>query len=348
MKLPTRSNGRLSRRLNRRLNRRWTRSIFERAVDVAPVAAHVRVAWLGRVMGVVLASLMLCQTVGAQTLSYTSGQNISPGYEGWEEDADGSRWFVFGYMNRNWDEEPHIPVGPDNSMEPGGPDHGQPTRFLPRRNRFVFRVPVPDDFESDDELVWTLTVNGVTERAYATLRPDYFMDAMIRASEHGAIGAGFTDDTIRANKMPLLSVEGKSTRTVRVGQPLTLRATASDDGVPESPRKLLLTFRPDALNPWVPHQRGTVNSETGLRVSWFVYRGDGTVMFDPAQIKVWEDTRTGTNSPWAPHWVTPVPPEDGMWTTDVTFETAGTYVLRCRASDGALDVDHDVTVTVAP
>ena len=297
---------------------------------------------------VVLATLLLSQTVGAQTLSYASGQNISPGYEGWEEDADGSRWFVFGYMNRNWDEEPNIPVGPDNRMEPGGPDLGQPTHFLPRRNRFVFRVPVPNGFETADELVWTLTVNGVTERAYATLRPDYFMDDMIRASEHGAIGAGFTNDTIRSNKMPTLSVEGESMHTVRVGQRLTLRATASDDGVPESPRKLLLTFRPDGLNPWVPHQRGTVNSETGLRVSWFVYRGDGTVMFDPPQVKVWEDTRTGANSPWAPHWVTPVPPEDGAWTTDVTFDTPGTYLLRCQASDGALAVDHDVTVTVVP
>ena len=234
-----------------------------------------RVVEIARLTCVVLATLLLSQTVGAQTLSYASGQNISPGYEGWEEDADGSRWFVFGYMNRNWDEEPNIPVGPDNSMEPGGPDLGQPTHFLPRRNRFVFRVPVPNGFETADELVWTLTVNGVTERAYATLRPDYFMDAMIRASEHGAIGAGFTNDTIRANKMPTLSVEGESMHTVRVGQRLTLRATASDDGVPESPRKLLLTFRPDGLNPWVPHQRGTVNSETGLRVSWFVYRGDG-------------------------------------------------------------------------
>ena len=107
--------------------------------------------------------------VGAQRLSYSSGQNISPGYEGWEEDPDGARWFVFGYMNRNWEEEPNIPVGADNSMLPGGPDLGQPTHFLPRRNRFVFRVPVPDDFNDDDELVWTLTAHGVTEQAFATL-----------------------------------------------------------------------------------------------------------------------------------------------------------------------------------
>ena len=68
---------------------------------------------------VALASVLL--TVGAasaQRLSYSSGQNVSPGYEGWEKDADGTRYFLFGYMNRNWDEEPIVPVGADNSIEP--------------------------------------------------------------------------------------------------------------------------------------------------------------------------------------------------------------------------------------
>ena len=163
-----------------------------------------------RLTCVVLATLLLSQTVGAQTLSYASGQNISPGYEGWEEDPDGSRWFVFGYMNRNWDEEPYVAIGADNRIEPAGPDHGQPTRSQPRRNRFVFRVPVPDGFGNDDEMVWTLTVNGVTERAYATLRQDYFMDDIIRASEHGAIGAGTTNPTIRANQRGLSSKLAKT------------------------------------------------------------------------------------------------------------------------------------------
>ena len=257
------------------------------------------------------------QGVDTQRLSYSSGQNVSPGYEGWEEDPDGSRWFVFGYMNRNWDEEPHVAIGVDNSIEPAGPDHAQPTHFLPRRNRFVFRVPVPDGFGNDDEMVWSLTVNGVTERAYATLRQDYFMDDIIRASEHGAIGAGTTNPTIRANQRPTLRVEGDTTLTVRVGEPLSLVASSSDDGVPESPRKRILVFDPNGLNPWAPHSRVTVNSETGLRVSWFVYRGGGgqETTFDPPQIKVWEDTRTGANSPWAPHWVTPPLPDDGRWVT---------------------------------
>lgn len=283
---------------------------------------------------------------GAQRLTYSSGQNISPAYEGWETDVDGSRYFLFGYMNRNWVERPTVPVGPDNNMEPGGPDLGQPTHFHPRRNRFVFRVPVPDDFAVEDELIWTLTVNGVTERAYATLRQDYYVDSMVRASENGAIGAGTSSPEIRANIGPTLRVEGGMTRTVRVGEPLTLTAVAEDDGVPVSPRARRAVFDPNATRRWRPSARVTVNTETGLRVSWFLYRGANAVDFEPPQVSVWEDTRTGAYSPWAPHFVNPEPPADGTWVTEATFDAPGTYVLRCLAADGALDVGYDVTVTV--
>ena len=95
--------------------------------------------------------------------SYATGQTIAPAYEGWERNDDGSFTLVFGYMNRNWEEEIDVPVGAGNSIEPGGPDQGQPTHFYPRRNRFVFRVRVPADF-GDQELVWTLTAHGQTER----------------------------------------------------------------------------------------------------------------------------------------------------------------------------------------
>src|SRR6478752_6450595 len=113
-------------------------------------------------------------TVHAQSLSYTSGQPVVPGYEGWEEGADGAKYFLFGYMNRNWEEELDVPVGPDNGFSPGPPDQGQPTHFLPRRNRFVFRVKVPAAWTEKDEMTWTLTSpNGRTEKAYASLRTDY-------------------------------------------------------------------------------------------------------------------------------------------------------------------------------
>src|SRR5947207_5410157 len=104
--------------------------------------------------------------VAAQSLSYTSGQPVFPAYEGWEQTGDGTKYFVFGYMNRNWEEELNVPVGPDNGFAPGSADAAQPTHFLPRRNRFVFRVRVPSGFSDKDELVWTLTTAGRTEKAY--------------------------------------------------------------------------------------------------------------------------------------------------------------------------------------
>jgi hypothetical protein len=63
---------------------------------------------------------------GAQSLSYNSGQNVAPAYEGWEQEADGTRCFLFGYMNRNGKKN-STSVGPANSFSPGNPDVGQPT-----------------------------------------------------------------------------------------------------------------------------------------------------------------------------------------------------------------------------
>ena len=96
------------------------------------------------VISVLAAIAAAAALVDAQ--SYSRGQNASPAFEGWEKNSDGSFNFLFGYMNRNWEEELNVPIGPDNNIEPGGPDQGQPTRLLPRRNRFVFRVRVPSDW----------------------------------------------------------------------------------------------------------------------------------------------------------------------------------------------------------
>ncbi len=299
---------------------------------------------------------MATSVPAAQT--YSSGQNASPGFEGWERNEDGTFSFVFGYMNRNWEEELNVPVGPENAIEPGGPDRGQPTRFLPRRNRFAFRVNVPKDW-GDKELVWTLTTKGKTEKAYATLRQDYFMDDVVIASETGALGAGSSSPEVRANKRPVIKIDGEKQRTVKVGEPLALAAWVSDDGVPK-PRAaasaaataralaLLANASPNApRNPaYNPPSRLTVNKRTGLHMMWFVYRGEGHARFEPMQIKPWEDTRTGANSPWAPLWTAPPAPKDGTHTATVTFDRPGTYVLRARADDGALLADDELTVVV--
>ena len=309
------------------------------------------------------------QSANGQMLSYTSGQTVSPAFEGWEANDDGSFSMMFGYMNRNWEEEPNVPVGPENNISPGDPDQGQPTRFMPRRNRFVFKVRVPKDW-GKKELVWTLTTKGKTERAFGTLREDSRVDNLVQASEQGAIGAGISSPEIRANVAPTLTLDGGD-RRAQVGQPLTLIAFAKDDGVP-APRfgpdsreaRLIAAARAKAsgnATPPAPTPRGTmafdpatqrppsaitVGSQTGLRHSCFVYRGAGRVRFTPAQAKVWEDTRAGANSPWAPRWMSPAVPSDGKYTVSANFEDPGTYTIRCLASDGALNTAKDVVVTV--
>jgi len=268
-----------------------------------------------------------------------TGQNVVPAYEGWELNPDGSFNLVFGYFNRNWEEELDVPIGPNNNIEPGGPDQGQPTHFLPRRNRFLVRIRVPKDFDKK-ELVWTLSTHGKTERAYGTLKPDYFIDDIVIQNNNGAGGAGGgMPDTI-GNKAPLLQVEGDMTRHVSVGQPVALTAFASDD---DKPRRRPM---PPPLSPLNRSSRGTPNSATGLRLSWFVYRGAGKVTFDPLQIEVWEDYREGANSPWSAGFATPPVPPEGKWVNRVTFSEPGTYVLRCLAHDGGLMTSQDITFVV--
>jgi hypothetical protein len=276
----------------------------------------------------------------AQT-SYSRGQNIAPAYEGWEQNADGSRNLLFGYMNRNWEEAIDIPIGPENNIEPGGPDQGQPTHFYPRRNRFIFRIRVPKDFQQ--ELVWTLTVHGKTERAYATLRTDFVLDHVSEMAEVGISGRG---PEVRANLPPVLEVSGPKSRIAKVGEPLTLVAHVTDDGIPKPAKARSEVTKGNRYEP--PRAPGGVSTATGLRFSWFVYRATGKVTFSPEQFKTWEDTRDGANSPWGPHWVTPPPPADGNWTVQATFDEPGTYVLRALAHDGALGVDQDVTINVTP
>jgi hypothetical protein len=311
-------------------------------------------------MGIAAALVLVAAGASAQSLTYSKGQNVAPAYEGWEQAADGTKYFVFGYMNRNWEEEIDVPVGAENGFSPGNPDQGQPTHFFPRRNRFVFKVRVPSGFGDKDELVWTLVTRGKAEKAYATLRPDYILDDVVKASETGALGAGTSSPEVRANKAPVLRIIETDTRNVKVGQPITLVSQVKDDGIPKrrgagagaavrangpagSEPPPSAAPRNPAMSPPV---RITVGKVVGLHVSWFLYRGPGQVIFDPPQVKAWEDTRTGSNSPWAPMWrPDPIPP-DGKLPVRVTFSEPGTYVLRCRADDGALVSDEELTVVV--
>jgi hypothetical protein len=318
----------------------------------------------------------MCLTAAhAQTrFTYSRGQSVSPAYEGWMPNADGSFTMYFGYMNTNWLEEFDIPAGPANDMEPGGPDQGQPTHFYPRRNPFLFTVRVPKDFATR-ELTWIITSHGRTERAYASLKSDYQIDNQVMSTEVGG-DFGSLRDELRTNLPPELRVEGDKTRTVKVGEPLTLVAFAGDpdnlparrDGKPQ-PRHANGKMEEGEV-PLAPPPSGRGNpaagaanvanllyrppssivptSGPGLRFSWIVYRGRAAaVTFTPDQMKTWTDTRAYANSPWSPPYTIPLPPPDGKWVAQATFAEPGTYVLRGVASDGSVFTYENVTVTVA-
>jgi len=317
---------------------------------------------------VLLVTLCVLQPAVAQTrFTYSKGQPLAPSYEGWMPNEDGSYTLYFGYINTNWMEEFDIPVGPDNDIEPGGPDQGQPTHFYPRRNPFLFTIRVPKDFGTK-ELIWTLKANGKTEKAFASLKTDYQIDKQVISTEVGG-DFGSLRDELRYNIPPELEVAGETRRTVKLGETLTLVALAGDpdnlpprrDGKPQPRHAGKPIEEADKARAATPARAANaaasqaarpptalvMESGPGLRLSWIVYRGNAAaVTFSPDQMKTWTDSRMWGNSPWSPPYAIPDPPQDGKWTTQVTFQEPGTYVLRAVASDGSLFTYENVTVTV--
>src|ERR1700732_195592 len=254
-------------------------------------------------------------TANPQT-QFSSGQDVVPVYEGWLRNPDGTFTFVFGYFNRNWKEDPVIPPCPDNKLDPGEPDRGQPPYFLPRRQPWVFRVQVPKDW-GQQELVWTITAHGRTEKAYAQLIPEEEMlERLIQT--RGNLNPGEDDP----NKPPSITIPPVS--PAELTGPVRLTALVSDDGLP--------TPRPATKPRAGAIPQAQTNSATGLRppglsVKWFEYRGPAKVTFDSAG---------------------PIAVSKGQAVTTARFAAAGTYVLRATADDGALATSADVTITVKP
>ncbi|MCH8301512.1 MAG: hypothetical protein IH912_02060 [Proteobacteria bacterium] len=107
----------------------------------------------------------------------TRGQTVTPVFEGWYQNPDGTYSLSFGYFNRNFGEVLEIPVGPDNFFEPGPANQGQPTQFQPRRQWGVFAVTVPAEF-GYERLVWTLKIRGETFFVPGSLNKDWQIDAL--------------------------------------------------------------------------------------------------------------------------------------------------------------------------
>ena len=177
------------------------------------MSSGVRLVFLGGALGLPCAAAS-----GAHAqLRFDRGQNVAPVFEGWQRNPDGSFDMVFGYMNRNYQEMPHVPVGPDNAFKPGPADRGQPTRFYPRRQQFVFRVQVPADW-GDQDLVWTLTANGRTDQAFGSLWRDWEIDDGVIKANRGMGANGAPAD----NQDPGIEVLPGADLTVTLPDTLTL------------------------------------------------------------------------------------------------------------------------------
>ena len=103
------------------------------------------------------------------------GSSVTGAFEGWFKTKDGGTALLVGYMNRNSKQELDIPVGPNNRIEPGGPDMGQPTHFLSGRYWGVFTIKLPKDF-GDKKLTWTIVANGFTNAITLHTKTDYILE----------------------------------------------------------------------------------------------------------------------------------------------------------------------------
>lgn len=225
-----------------------------------------------------------------------SGQTVTPAFEGWYKNPDGTYALSFGYFNRNANEVVEIPVGPDNYFSPGPADRGQPTVFYPRRNWGVFAVTLPADAKVSDRIVWTLIVRGDTMRIPGHIRPQWQIDAL-----EGEAGTGNTPPVIRfAEGGPAGAGPGGITTgpiSARVGMPVELRAWVTDDG--------------NARNSVA--SGGRQGAPVTLR--WFKHSGPGAVVFaNPAP------RASGAA---------------GLATTTATFSAPGDYVVRLRVNDAS-------------
>src|SRR5438477_10363186 len=167
-------------------------------------------------------------SVNAQ-VQYATNQNVAPIFEGWEHNPDGTYSMVFGYLNRNYEEEVDIPIGTENSITLGDEtfgDRGQPTHFYPRRQRFLFRVVVPKDWDKQQKVIWTLTSRGRTDQAKGWLQPEWELSPDVIVEN---MGGGVPDP---ANKAPEVTVS--PAQTIALSGAATLTATATDDGLPKT------------------------------------------------------------------------------------------------------------------
>ena len=224
------------------------------------------------------------------------GSSVSGAFEGWYKNKDGSVNFLVGYINRNTKQELDIPIGPNNHIDPGGPDLGQPTHFQAGRQWGVFTIKAPKDL-GDRKLAWTLVANGFTNTITLHTKPEYVIEPY--------------EDAANGNTPPVLrfAVDGPAftgppigiaaTYTAKTGEPLELAAWATDAG--------------PKMNVPAPAPGTTASPPPPPSLKWSWLRGPAAVTFDPANTRPDKDT--------------------GRSATKAIFTAPGDYVLRLQAND---------------
>jgi hypothetical protein len=155
---------------------------------------------------------------------HVSGQSVTGAFEGWFPNPDGTFSILVGYYNRNQEQVIDIPIGPNNKIEPGGPDRGQPTHFLTGRGWGVFTIVVPKDF-APKRLTWTITANGKTTQIPLDIDELWEVSPFIEATGNTPPYIGFTE------KGPFVNGPRGQTSSLSgvVGVPLPLTVWVSDD-----------------------------------------------------------------------------------------------------------------------
>jgi hypothetical protein len=258
-----------------------------------------------RTAGDLVAGFLICCSLSlswGQTATeepvHDAGSSVTGAFEGWFKNADGTFSLLLGYYNRNRKQIVDVPVGPNNRVEPGGPDRGQPTHFLPGRGWGLFAVKVPADF-GQNKITWSITANGKTTVIPASLKPDYEISPFVEA----AVG----------NTPPVLSFEEKGqsvqgpqglsvARTAKVGSPLPLTVWVSDDAKFTSSSGV----RPKDLG-------------SPVTLKWVMFRGPADVTF-------------GSDKP-AVEKLAGSAPFNGKGITSATFTEPGEYILHVTAND---------------
>jgi hypothetical protein len=234
------------------------------------------------------------------------GTSITGAFEGWFDNPDGSRSFLVGYLNRNATQSLDIPIGPNNRIEPGGPDMGQPTHFLPGRHWGVFTLTVPKEFTSPTQrLTWTIVANGQPTTIPLRLHPDY------NVSPFSDVAVKNTPPVVRFEEQgpsvqgPVARLSSAAARATSMSSPLALSVWATDDARFASGTMALPKDPPPPVE-----------------FFWSKYRGPGAVTFDTDHPATQVLAGGQVNVPFR-----------GKATTTVRFSDPGDYVLQVVAND---------------